>query len=70
MMMRTNNCLIRCGYKRRINIHNIAEVCWKFDKDGGDTEVIVHYSDGLVEHYYLDDVEFEDFIGGIDRALV
>ena len=64
------NCLIKCGYKRRINVYNIAEVYWKFDKDGGDTEVVVWYNDSRCEHYFLDDVEFEDFIGGIDRALV
>lgn len=66
----TKDSLIRCGYKRIINLYHVVEINWEFDKDGGDIKVIVWYGDSRCEHYYMDEEEFATLMGGLNRALV
>ena len=61
--------LVKCGYRHYINVNSIIHVAYYYDKDGGDTEVILHTTGGTYKHY-LDEDELAEFLEGMNRALI
>ena len=70
MMMKTNKCFMRLGYRRMININHITNIAWEFNDSNSNAKITIYFDnrDAINEHLNVD--EFKRFINDIKELEI